>query len=263
MSGARGPGARRWGGRRGGGGGAGGPPRARAMRKKRPARASTRRAVNAARAVATGAAAAPAAGASMPPRWAAGGGSAGRARAREGLGMGRHLGGPQKVSRSLGFPPAERGGGVVRSGGKQGANILGQGARGELEENAMRARAGRWAAHRRGGVDADTRSLSFQRRRNQEVPPPYRHGESDPEPCRPLGRQGGPANGRTRAAISRKSHLGSRRKRREWWKERGCAGCAQKCGAKVGGIAGGMRSPGLTPASARWTVELTRPAHCT
>ena len=159
VSGARGPGARRWGGRRGGGGGAPGPPRARAMRKKRPARASTRRAVNAARAVATGAAAAPAAGASMPPRWAAGGGSAGRARAREGLGMGRHLGGPQKVSRSLGFPPAERGGGVVRSGGKQGANILGQGARGELEENAMRARAGRWAAHRRGGVDADTRSL--------------------------------------------------------------------------------------------------------
>ena len=100
VSGARGPGARRWGGRRGGGGGAPGPPRARAMRKKRPARASTRRAVNAARAVATGAAAAPAAGASMPPRWAAGGGSAGRARAREGLGMGRHLGGPQKVSHS-------------------------------------------------------------------------------------------------------------------------------------------------------------------
>ena len=97
----------------------------------------------------------------MPPRWAAGGGSAGRARAREGLGMGRHLGGPQKVSRSQGFRPAGRGGGVVRSGGKQGANILGQGARGELEENAMRARAGRWAAHRWGGVDADTKCLDL------------------------------------------------------------------------------------------------------
>ena len=132
----------------------------------------------------------------------------------------------------------------------KGANMLGQGARGDFYANAMRARAGRWAAHRRGGVDADTRSLSFQRRRHQEVPPPYRRGESDPEPCRPLGRQGGPANGRPRAAISRKGHLGSRRKRQEWWKERGCAGCAQKCGAKVGGIAGGMRSPGLTPASA-------------
>ena len=132
----------------------------------------------------------------------------------------------------------------------KGANGLGQGARGDFDANAMRACAGRWAAHRRGGIDADTRSLSFQRRRHQEVPPPYRRGESDPEPCRPLGRQGGPSNGRTRAAISRKGHLGSRRKRQEWWKERGCAGCAQKCGAKVGGIAGGMRSPGLTPASA-------------
>ena len=63
-----------------------------------------RRAVNAARAVATGAAAAPAAGASMPPRWAATGASAARARAREGPGMGRHLGGPQKVSRSRRIP---------------------------------------------------------------------------------------------------------------------------------------------------------------
>ena len=95
----------------------------------------------------------------MPPRWAAGRGAAARARAREGLGMARHLGGPQKVSRSQGFPPAERGGWVVRSGGKQGANILGQGARGELEENAMRARAGRWAAHRLCGVGADTRGM--------------------------------------------------------------------------------------------------------
>ena len=143
VSGARGPGARRWGGRRGGGGGAPGPPRARAMRKKRPARASTRRAVNAARAVATGAAAAPAAGASMPPRWAAGGGSAARARAREGPGVGRHLEGPQKVSRLQGFRPAERGNGLVRSGGKQGASVLGQGARGEMQEKAMQARAGR------------------------------------------------------------------------------------------------------------------------
>jgi len=77
----------------------------------------------------------------------------------------------------------------------KGAKMLGQGARGDFYANAMRARAGRWAAHRRGGIDADTRSLSFQRRRNQEVPPPYRRGESDPEPCRPLGRQGGPASG--------------------------------------------------------------------
>ena len=48
---------------------------------------------------------------------------------------------------------------MVRSGGKQGANILGQGARGEFEENAMRARAGRWAAHRLCGVGADTRGM--------------------------------------------------------------------------------------------------------
>ena len=49
----------------------------------------------------------------------------------------------------------------MRSGGKQGASVLGQGARGELEENAMRARAGRWAAHRRCGVGADTRGMSL------------------------------------------------------------------------------------------------------
>ena len=33
-----------------------------------------------------------------------------------------------------------------------------------------------------------------------------RHGESNPEPCRPSGRQGGPANGCLRAAIWRKSY---------------------------------------------------------
>ena len=88
------------GGRRGGGGGAAGPPCARNSLKKRPANATTRGAVNAARAVATGAAAAPAAGASMPPRWAARRGSAARARAREGPGVGRHLGGPQDLGRS-------------------------------------------------------------------------------------------------------------------------------------------------------------------
>ena len=39
-------------------------------------------------------------GKSMPPRWAARRGSAARARAREGPGVGRHLGGPQDLGRS-------------------------------------------------------------------------------------------------------------------------------------------------------------------
>ena len=38
------------------------------------------------------------------------------------------------------------------------------------------------------------------------VPTAARHGESNPEPCRPSGRQGGPANGCLRAAIWRKSY---------------------------------------------------------
>ena len=76
-----------------------------------------------------------------------------------GRAWGAHLGGPSKVSRLQGFRPAERGRGLVRSGGKQGASVLGQGARGEFQEKAMRACAGRWAAHRGVGVDADTRFL--------------------------------------------------------------------------------------------------------
>ena len=34
----------------------------------------------------------------------------------------------------------------------------------------------------------------MRRRRNQVVPTAARHGESNPEPCRPLGRQGDPVS---------------------------------------------------------------------
>ena len=69
------------------------------------------------------------------------------------------------------------------------------GARGGSMRARCMARAGRWAAHRLSLEALRTKSLYFQRRRNQAAPPPCRHGESNPEPCRPSGRQGGPANG--------------------------------------------------------------------
>ena len=126
----------------------------------------------------------------------------------------------------------------------------------------MQVARGVGAAHRHEGVGVDTRSLSFQRRRTKR---PHRRpatGSRTPEPCRPLGRQGGPANGSYRVVLSKNSHLRKRQEAVKWSRERGCAGCAQKHAARVGGIAGDMRSPGLTPASALPTVELTRPSDC-
>ena len=77
----------------------------------------------------------------------------------------------------------------------QGVSWERLGSRGGSMRARCVARAGRWAAHRLSLEALGTESLYFQRRRNQAAPPPCRHGESNPEPCRPSGRQGGPANG--------------------------------------------------------------------
>ena len=81
----------------------------------------------------------------------------------------------------------------------------GLGARGGSMRARRVARAGRWAAHHCQPVADDTNSLYSQRRRNQAAPLPCRHGESNPEPCRPSGRQGGPANGFFRVESPEKS----------------------------------------------------------
>ena len=56
--------------------------------------------------------------------------------------------------------------------------------RGRMETRGG-SRGGRGAAHPNEVGGADSTSSSLQRRRDQVAPLPSRHGESNPEPCRP------------------------------------------------------------------------------
>ena len=59
----------------------------------------------------------------------------------------------------------------------------------------MRVAWGRGAAHGVEEDNASAGSFTTAGALREAIPPPCRHGESNPEPCRPSGRQGGPANG--------------------------------------------------------------------
>ena len=75
----------------------------------------------------------------------------------------------------------------------------------------MRVGWGRGAAH---GVEEDNGSAGKTTTAGalrEAIPPPCRHEESNPEPCRPSGRQGGPANGFFRSARE-PHHLRGRRR---------------------------------------------------
>ena len=106
---------------------------------------------------------------------------------------------------SEGKKTAKTSGGEGKRGVGAGGGWEGLGARGGSMRARCVARAGRWAAHDQRDVAVDTKSLNSQRRRNQAAPLPCRHGESNPEPCRPSGRQGGPANGFFRSENPEKS----------------------------------------------------------
>ena len=85
--------------------------------------------------------------------------------------------------------------GGVRSGRKHEANMLGQGAGGEFGQTRCgRARGGGRLTG--GGVGVTpTQGACTCDGGGPSGPTAARHGESNPEPCRPLGRQGGPASG--------------------------------------------------------------------
>ena len=141
--------------------------------------------------------------------------------------------------------------------------MLERGVRGGRRAVQCASRAGRGAAHQHEGGEVDTMSLSLQRRRNKEVPTAVPPRGVEPRTL--------PTN-RTTGRHRPTGKIAPQSRERATWaadasgeksKERGCAGCAQKCGARVGAITGAMRSPGLTPGPASPTLELTRPARCT
>ena len=75
----------------------------------------------------------------------------------------------------------------------------------------MRVAWGRGAAH---GVEEDNGSAGKTTTAGalrEAIPPPCRQGESNPKPCRPSGRQGGPANGLFRSSKEPNHLLGRRR----------------------------------------------------
>ena len=61
-------------------------------------------------------------------------------------------------------------------------------------------RVGAGGCSRRGGRQRQRGELHDGGALREVIPPPCRQGESNPKPCRPSGRQGGPANGFFRSA---------------------------------------------------------------
>ena len=99
--------------------------------------------------------------------------------------VGRHLLAPQKNRLRNGAAPGKSSRRKGKSGGKQVATMLRRGVRGDRMETRCGLRRGGWAPHRHKLGGADKQNWLLQRRRDQAVPLPSRHGESNPEPCRP------------------------------------------------------------------------------
>ena len=208
--GAGAAGEKRLGCRRRGGAGAAGPPRPCASRKRVPAHASKPKGVSEGRAAAKAAQMAARAATSVPPL--GGGQRDGRASVGgTGAGAGDAPCATIKRRSTRGRDACKKQGVRGKNGATQGRSVRVRGVLVRRDGGTMRVAWGRGAAH---GVEEDNGSAGKTTTAGalrEAIPPPCRHGESNPEPCRPSGRQGGPANGFFRSA--REPHHLLRRRR--------------------------------------------------
>ena len=204
-----------------GGGRAAGPPRACATRKTAPARASTRGGVSVVQAAEIGAGVAAGAGGGVWLQLVGTGALVGRPRAVAGRGCGGTLQWHQKSARR----GSRRGLPSKAARGESEGNQEGPSAR----DGCARASAGVRCRSRGGrrlltfprGAGDGMRSFTTAGSLREVIPLPSCHGESSPEPFRPLGRKGGPASGCLCAGISKKSRLRSQRRRTQMLKAEG------------------------------------------
>ena len=122
------------------------------------------------------------------------------------------------------------------------------------------SRGGRGAAHPNEVGGADSTSSSLQRRRDQVAPLPSRHGESNPEPCRPKADRAARPAGEFAPVILAKEPPAQAAKGGKMAKAEGCAAYAQKHRAIMGSIAGDMSSFELSPGPALLAFALSRQA---
>ena len=131
--------------------------------------------------------------------------------------------------------------------------------RGRMEARGG-SRGGRGAAHPNEVGGADSTSSSLQRRRDQVAPLPSRHGESNPEPCRPKADRAARPAGEFAPVILAKEPPAQAAKGGKMAKAEGCAAYAQKHRAIMGSIAGDMSSFELSPGPALLAFALSRQA---